>query len=158
LDAYAVAALSGLDPALARLQLDELYDHHLVAEPAPGRYELHDLLRDHARSLTATDDPAESDAAAKRLVDYYVQGAWAAGQHFLRWAYRRQPTNTGLAVVPDMSALAQAAAWLEAERANLHAAADYATGHGLSHRAVDIAAATSGFLSARGYWDESAAL
>src|SRR5262249_62159409 len=99
-DAYAVAALAGVDLALARRHLDELYDHHLVAEPAPGRYELHDLLREHARSLAAADFPAESDAAAKRLLDYYVHGAWNANQHFLRWDHRRQPTSTGPAEGP----------------------------------------------------------
>jgi tetratricopeptide (TPR) repeat protein/transcriptional regulator with XRE-family HTH domain len=157
-DAHAVAALAGIGLASARRHLDELYDHHLIAEPAPGRYELHDLLREHARALAGDDDPAESDAAARRLLDYYLHVAWAAGHHFMPWINRRQSTSSRPTDVPDMSGLAAAAAWLEAERANLHAAADYATGHGLSHHAVDIAAATSGFLSARGYWDESIAL
>ena len=59
LDAYAAAALdhTGLDEA--RRGLDELYDQHLIAEPAPGRYRLHDLLREHARALAAADDQAE---------------------------------------------------------------------------------------------------
>ena len=52
-DAYAVAALDDTSLATARRGLDELYDHHLLAEPAPGRYQLHDLLREHARALAA---------------------------------------------------------------------------------------------------------
>jgi hypothetical protein len=39
-----------------------------VTAPTSGRYRLHDLLREHARAL-ADDDPAESDAAAGRLLD-----------------------------------------------------------------------------------------
>jgi tetratricopeptide (TPR) repeat protein len=157
-DAYAVAALAGIGLGSARRQLHELYDLHLISEPAPGRYELHDLLCEHARALAADDDLAESDAAARRLLDYYVHSAWAAGRHFTSWVYRRQPAAKPPTDVPDLSGLAQASAWLEAERANLYAAADYAIGHELSRHAVDIAATTSGFLSARGYWDESAAL
>ena len=41
----------------ARGQLDELYDHHLLTEPAPGRYLLHDLLREYARALAPPATP-----------------------------------------------------------------------------------------------------
>jgi hypothetical protein len=75
IDAYAAAALDGTSLDEARRQLDELYDQHLLAEPAPGRYQLHDLLREHARALAATDLPAESDQAAGRLLDYYLHVA-----------------------------------------------------------------------------------
>jgi hypothetical protein len=57
-----------------------------------------------------------------------------------------------------VSTLGQAAAWLDAERANLHATADYAAGRARSLYAIAIPAAMSGFLAARGYWDQSAAL
>src|SRR5262249_2251410 len=54
--------------------------------------------------------------------------------------------------------LGQAAAWLEAERANLHAAADYAAGHARLPHAIALPAAISGFLAARGHWDQSTAV
>ena len=85
LDAYAAAALDDISLDDARRGLDELYDQHLLAEPAPGRYQLHDLLREHARALAAADDPTESDAAAGRLLDYYLHAALAAGRHFASW-------------------------------------------------------------------------
>ena len=44
IDAYAAAALDGTDLAAARRHLDGLYDQYLLAEPARGRYRLHDLL------------------------------------------------------------------------------------------------------------------
>ena len=159
-DAYAAAALDGTSLDTARRHLDELYDQHLLAEPAPGRYQLHDLLREHARALAAADDPAESDAATGRLLDYYLHTALAAGRHFASWvsatAARRRPARRPDA--PDLSTAGQAAAWLEAERANLHAAADYAAGQARSLHAIAIPAAMSGFLAARGHWDQSAAL
>jgi tetratricopeptide (TPR) repeat protein/transcriptional regulator with XRE-family HTH domain len=160
IDAYAAAALDETSLDQARRHLEGLYDQHLLAEPAPGRYQLHDLLREHARALAAGDDPAESDAAVGRLLDYYLHTAVAAGRYFAPHAsaYRRPLAGHPPAQAPDLSTLAQAAAWLEAERANLHAAADYAATHGRSRHAIVILAATSGFLAARGHWDQSAAL
>ena len=81
-DAYAAAALDDTSLDQARRCLDELYDQHLIGEPAPGRYQLHDLLREHARALAAADNPAESGQAAVRLLDYYLHTALAAGRHF----------------------------------------------------------------------------
>ena len=159
-DAYAAAALDGTDLATARRHLDELYDQHLIAEPAPGRYQMHDLLREHARALAATDDPAETAEAALRLLDYYLHTALAASAHFTTRArvYRRPLPGSGLAQAPDVSTLEQAAAWLEAERANLHAAAEYAVGRAYFPHATAIPVVMSGFLAARGHWDQSAAL
>jgi len=160
IDAYAAAALDGTALAVARRQLDELYDQHLLAEPAPGRYQLHDLLREHARALAAGDDPAESNEAAGRLLDYYLHTALAAGRHFTPWAssYRRPPFSRPPAHAPGLSTLPQAAGWLEDERANLHAAADYAASRGCFPHATAIPAAMNGFLTARGHWDQTAAL
>jgi tetratricopeptide (TPR) repeat protein len=159
-DAYAAAALDGTSLGEARRQLDELYDQHLVTEPAPGRYQLHDLLREHARALAAADDQADRDTVAGRVLDYYLHSALAAGRHFDPRAstYRRPPPGNPPAQAPDLPTYGQAAAWLEAERANLHAAADYAATCGRSRHAIAIPAAMSGFLAARGHWDQSAAL
>jgi hypothetical protein len=120
--------LDGTSLAQSRSSLDELYDQHLITESAPGRYRLHDLLREHARALAATDDPADRDAAAGRLLDYYLHTALAAGQHFDTWAttFRQEPPGSPPAQTPDLTAFGQSVAWLEAERANLYAPADYA--------------------------------
>jgi tetratricopeptide (TPR) repeat protein len=158
--AYAAAALDGASLGEARRQLDELYDQHLITEPTLGRYQLHDLLREHARALAATDDQADRVAAAGRVLDYYLHTALAAGRHFAprASAYRRPLPGNPSAQAPDLSTLGQSAAWLEAERANLHAAADDAATRGHSRHAVAIPAAIGGFLAARGHWDQSAAL
>jgi len=160
IDAYAAAALDDTSLATARRQLDELYDQHLIAEPAPGRFQLHDLLREHARALAATDDPADRDAATDRLLNHYLHTAVAAGRHFVSWAstYRRPPPGRQPTYAPDLSTAGPAGVWLEAERANLHAATDYAADHGRSLYAVAIAMAVGGFLRARGHWDQSAAV
>ena len=165
IDAYAAAALDGISVAAARRQLDELYDQHLLAEPEPGRYQLHDLLREHARTVVATDERAESGEAVGRLLDYYLHTALTVGRHFnpSLSVYRRQLPGPGWrsrppAEAPGLTTLGQAAVWLEAERENLHAAADYAASHACFPHAFAIPVAMSGFLSAHGHWDQSVAL
>ena len=159
-DAYASAALADVGLDEASRALDELYDQHLLTEPASGRYQFHDLVREHARALAAADDPADCDAATGRLLDYYLHTALAAAQHFASWAdaYRRPPAGLAPAFAPSLSTLQQAVGWLEAERPNLHAAVDYAAASGRELHAVQITNATSGFLRTHGYWDQSAAL
>ena len=161
IDAYAAAALDGTSPAAARRCLDELYDQHLLAEPAPGRYEPHDLLREHARVLAAADEPPDRDAAITRLLDYYAHAGLAAGEHFSKWERAHRvppPPGHPPADTPDLSTFGTASAWLDAERGNMHAAAAYAAGHGRSAHAIAISAAISSFLSTRGHWDQCVAL
>jgi hypothetical protein len=69
-DAYAAAALDDSRLEEARESLAELYDQHLLTEPTPGRYQLHDLLREHAHTLAVIDDPDESGAPLRRQKRY----------------------------------------------------------------------------------------
>lgn len=70
------AALAGLPVRRTRVLLGELTDAHLVSEPAPGRYALHDLLRVFAAELTeAHESPAEREAARNRLAGRAGGGA-----------------------------------------------------------------------------------
>jgi tetratricopeptide (TPR) repeat protein len=157
IDAYAAAALDDASLQAARGQLDELYDHHLVTESAPGRYLLHDLLREYARALAVADDAAESLAAAGRLVSYYAHVAAAASRHIATWttAGSRPPPGSPPASVPQLATSEQAAAWLESERPNLHAAVGHAAAQAMPLHAVAIATAMGGFLCARGHWDQA---
>ena len=113
IDAYAAAALEDTSLDQARRHLEDLYDQHLINEPAPGRYRLHDLLREHARALAAADDPAGSGAAIGRLLDYYLHTALAAtvGQHFasLTAVQGHRPPGPPPAHAPDLSTPGQAA-------------------------------------------------
>jgi tetratricopeptide (TPR) repeat protein/transcriptional regulator with XRE-family HTH domain len=160
-DAYAAAALDGTALDAARRGLEGLYDQHLITEPAPGRYQLHDLLREHARALAASDDPAVRDAAAGRLLDYYLHTARAASAHIPAWwsyPQGRPPPGRPPASAPPVSTPRRAAAWLEAEHANLHAAAGYAAATAQPWYALSIAAAMAGFLETRGYWEQGLVL
>jgi tetratricopeptide (TPR) repeat protein/transcriptional regulator with XRE-family HTH domain len=156
IDASAAAALDGTSLRDARRRLDDLYDHHLITEPARGRYHLHDLLREHASSLAEEDDDAGRDAAIDRLLDYYLYTATAAN----RLIARRPPAYTPPiahppAAAPELTTRDEAMAWLETERANLQAGADFAADRARPVHAVWLPAQLSEFLRTRGYWDQA---
>ena len=158
-DAYAAAALDGTSLEEARSRLDELYDQHLLNEPAPGRYQLHDLLREHAHALAGADDPADSAAATGRLLDYYLHTAAAASRLTVqRLPPAVPPVACPPAAVPQLDSQKEALAWLEAERANLQACADHAGSDGLAVHAVWLPATLGGFLGTHGYLDQALTL
>jgi tetratricopeptide (TPR) repeat protein len=156
IDACAAAALDDTTVSQARRGLEDLYDQHLITQPVPGRYRFHDLIREHARTLAAADDSADSAAAAGRLLDYYQQAALAAAGHTAARVRSGRPPPPASPPVgsPPLSTPAQATQWLDAERANLHAAAGYAAAHGHHEHAAGIAVAVGGFLFTRGHRDE----
>ena len=160
IDARAAAALDDSGLATAHRRLEALYSQHLITEPVPGRYRLHDLVREHARALAAADPAAARQAAAGRLLDYYLHTALAASKHISTWSLAADslPPARTPACAPPVSTPRQAAAWLEAERANLHAAVGYAASHARPWHAIAIPAAISDFLRANGHWDQALAL
>jgi transcriptional regulator with XRE-family HTH domain len=84
-DGYAAAALDGTGLAAARRSLEALYDQYLLTEPAPGRYRMHDLIREHARALAERLDPDQDrKLATARLLDYYQHAAARAAALFAR--------------------------------------------------------------------------
>ncbi len=84
IDAYAAAALDGAELGDTRRRLRSLYDHYLLAEPARGRYRLHDLVREHARALAAADPAAERETAIDRLLGYHVHVTSTADRYLAR--------------------------------------------------------------------------
>jgi DNA-binding SARP family transcriptional activator len=162
IDAHAAAALDDTDLNVARRHLEALYDQYLITEPSPGRFRLHDLLREHAVSLAEADGSAASATAAGRLLDYYLHAVLAASKHIPSsiWnlAVGSLPPAQLPGCAPALSTPRQAAAWLETERANLHAAVGYAAASELTQHAMLIPAAMANFLDLRGHWDQALAL
>lgn len=157
IDAYAAAALGGIDPEQARRHLEEMYDQNLLAEPAPGRYRMHDLIREHARILTAADPMAEREAAVGRLLTYYQHATWAAGRH-LSWRIAAAPPLAEASRpghLPELATQQDARAWMEIERLNLHASVEYAAARGDVATAVQLLAGMHAFLQGYGHWDQA---
>jgi len=79
LTAPAAASLGGLPVKTAATLLDELSRANLVIEQVPGRFALHDLMREYAVELVSADEAeADRDRAVRRLLDHYLQNGYAA--------------------------------------------------------------------------------
>ncbi|MGN6794115.1 MAG: ATP-binding protein [Streptosporangiaceae bacterium] len=160
LDAHAAAAVGGLTLDTARRHLDAVYDQHLLTEPSRGRYKMHDLVREHARALAAADDSDARDAATGKLMDYYLQTALAAGRligtRILN--YGALPPGSPPACAPTLTTADRAMRWMQAEDANLRAAAEDAAATGRVKHATLIPAAMAEFLHVQGRWRDAIAL
>jgi len=156
IDAYAATALDGTDLATVRRGLEALYDQYLLAEPAQGRYRMHDLIREHARALADRLDP-DRDQATARLLDYY-QDAAARANVFIA---RQRGPGTALAdgavpaAIPDLADGEQALAWARAERASLLGCLDLATVTGQHARVTALTAGLAGLLRRDGPWADA---
>ena len=160
-DVYAAAALDGTGLAAGRRGLEALYDQYLLAEPAPGRYRMHDLIREHARALAGLVDPGDDrEQALARLLDYYQRTAARAEALIARqtppaWAAGEDAEDAVLAAVPALADREQALAWRRAERASLLACLDHATATGQHTRVIALTAALAGLLRRDGPWAEA---
>jgi tetratricopeptide (TPR) repeat protein/transcriptional regulator with XRE-family HTH domain len=157
-DAYAAAALDATSLDRARRLLDDLYDQHLLTEPVPGRYRMHDLIRAHARALAGRPDTGgDRDQATARLLDYYQHAAARADALLARQARISPAPAAGArpAAVPALADREQALAWARAERANLLGCLDHATGTDQHARVIALTAGLAGLLRHDGPWAEA---
>ncbi|WP_367134883.1 BTAD domain-containing putative transcriptional regulator [Saccharothrix sp. HUAS TT1] len=154
----AAASLAGVPPRAARQALVELSRLHMIAEPVPGRFSLHDLVHACARDLTAAhDDQDELRAALRRLLDHYLHTADAADGllYAQRAAVPLAEPEPG-AVTPELTGRADALAWFGIERETLWAAVGHAAAHGFDAHAWQLARTTTAFARLRSYWPEQA--
>jgi DNA-binding SARP family transcriptional activator/tetratricopeptide (TPR) repeat protein len=120
----AAASLTGMPREQAYLALAELCDEHLLTEYAPGRYNLHELLRAYAAERARTSDSdAERRAAVYRVLDYYLHAATAASSFICpdRIQLTLSRPRPGV-VLEEITGSEQAAEWFENERYALLAA------------------------------------
>lgn len=154
IDRFGAAALIGTGVGVGEVAslLDALVDAHLLEEPAPGRYQLHDLLREHARQVVAVHEPAEErERAERRLLEYYLAAAERANHLLLAldvrsWAGPANPPGA----VPVFGDYQAAWDWLETERADLLAAVQQAARAGADEHAWRLPYHLGFFLSASG--------
>ncbi|HET9171474.1 MAG TPA: BTAD domain-containing putative transcriptional regulator [Actinospica sp.] len=143
LDAYAAANLLGAPAAEAQLLLDALLDRNLVAEHAPGRYRMHDLLRAFARGLGGATEGER--AALDRLLDYYEFTAQVSADRLARRVRPPSAIRAGApAVVRELGDDEESVAWISAERGNLLAFLEQVTE---PRRVVSLTAALTAFLT-----------
>ncbi|GAA2159206.1 tetratricopeptide repeat protein [Actinomadura napierensis] len=163
----ALAALQDRTVDEARECLEGLRQAYLVHDVAPGRYRMHDLLRDFARDRGLAED-ADSDrlAAQRRLLAGYLADARAAGDAL---AGRRRPVvhqgrqADGARGRPSAgedagAERAVALAWFEAERRDLVAAVHQAARLGLHRTCWELADALFDFQEFRRYSEDNIAV
>jgi DNA-binding SARP family transcriptional activator/tetratricopeptide (TPR) repeat protein len=154
--APAAASLAGLPLRQARPVLAELTRANLLAEPDPGRFTFHDLLRAYAAERAQADeDDAERHAAVQRMLDHYLHTACPAALliHPTSKTITPPPLQPGVEPqrLPDIG---QAQAWFEAERRVLMGVAAQALEAGFYAHAWQIAWALGRFLDLLGHWDD----
>ncbi|MFK0259673.1 ATP-binding protein [Streptomyces sp. NPDC090445] len=125
----AAAAVVGEPAAAAGRLLGELRAANLVMEVRPGRFRMHDLVRDYARECARADEPREElEAGTVRVLAWYAHSAESVADVLLGRARHRVDT----AAAPDgcvplrFASLTEALEWCEAERANLKACVEAA--------------------------------
>jgi tetratricopeptide (TPR) repeat protein/transcriptional regulator with XRE-family HTH domain len=160
IDAHAAAALDGTSLPEARQQLNDLYDQHLLTEPAPGRYELHDLLRAHAADLAhSVDDESARREAVHRLLDHYLHTAYSGSLVLnpVRSYITLTPAELG-AIPQSFTSRSETLTWFAAERQVLIAAIAQAAELGFDRHAWQLPWAAWLFFDRQGYWHDQVAI
>ncbi|MBG0814892.1 BTAD domain-containing putative transcriptional regulator [Planomonospora sp. ID82291] len=177
IEPHAAAALAGVSAVEAEELLESLLDAHMLLQHEPGRYTLHDLLREHARSLAegrdtdgdanhrtdggtnhrtdgGTNDDADGGALIRLLLHYLHRSRSAVLRLFPHSIPDRPNTPPQLTPVEPVGDAAEAIGWLDAERANIIATVVHGPEVCISHLAV----ALSPYLDRRAHHDDALTL
>lgn len=145
----AAASLAAVPLPRAQALLSVLAEASIVAERVPGRYLLHDLLRAYAAEQSEQSEQAEpdgEDAAARRVLDFYLHTAQAAARALDPAQPAPGPGVTGEAIAGGDDALA----WFGAEQKVLLAVIAQASRSGHDDYAKRIARTLEPFFEASG--------
>lgn len=158
LTAAAVATLTDTSLGEARQCLADFVDHYLLEETSPGRFRLHDLIRQYAVACSNREDSAsDRRRAIGRTLDFYLLRADAADR-----ALFPLHTRTGLGAAdgaaPVFADHGAAREWLAAESANLSRLFQYAAGHVRNTHAIDYAKVMARYLDSVSQWEEAEAI
>ncbi|MFB9890935.1 tetratricopeptide repeat protein [Planobispora takensis] len=155
LDLCATANLGAASRGKTQRALDELYRGHLVEEPRPGRFALHNLLRAFAAERAeAEEPPGERFAARTRLLSWYLDRAESAVKlidpHRPLLALPPIEVHTR---APELTSAKEALRWLDDERVTLVAAIRNTAG-GLEEFAWRLANNLWQYFFLRGHLEE----
>jgi DNA-binding SARP family transcriptional activator len=156
--APAAASLAGIPPPQAGAALAELTDASLLAEPAPDRYVLHDLLRAYAAEQTVlADTETDRRAAIHRILDHYLNTACTVTAR-LGWQYHPIALASPQPGVTPENIAHYWQAWFAAELRVLVAAVSFAAENGFDEHAWQLPWVIWGYLELEGHWPELAAI
>jgi tetratricopeptide (TPR) repeat protein/DNA-binding SARP family transcriptional activator len=158
IDAFAVAALLDSDLSESRRRLESMHADHLLDEVAPGRFQMHDLVRAYARHRADELDPQERHEAVARVLAYYLHTTIAATDHMT--GSRRIPVTAPTEPPRHWPAIADdamARAWLSRELPTLSACVERAAESTHDALAIELAAAMHPFLLLDAQWQRALA-
>jgi len=152
---HVVAALTEMPVRVVEQAFEELHIHHLVSEPSPYRFAMHDLVQEYVRTLNKMDgsvDDEESRQAIRRMVRFYLGAADRADR--LAYPYRsRMPVPESLLTGLPWPAMRDAYAaerWFLAEGANLLNVLEWLTRNGSEGQLALCIHVLAGFLDREG--------
>ncbi|HEU5474723.1 MAG TPA: tetratricopeptide repeat protein [Actinophytocola sp.] len=148
----AAASLLGRPTDQVGVVLRQLDGISLVHQHSPGRWRTHDLVKHYAAARARHDlPPAVRAAALRRLVDFYVQTAYAADRRLApdRRPLHPQPPLSDHVRVPTTDAAALT--WFETEHQCLIATQQLAMDHGWYEPAWTLAWALTDYLRWQGH-------
>ncbi len=158
-DAHSAAAVLSQDVWETEDQLEHLLDAHLLQQPEIGRYAYHDLVRGFARGLCEGLGATEREAAAKRLLEYYLTASETACDVLYPGRARRP---TGLVLPPlrqqDLFRAESAQHWFAKEHITLAGVVHLAATDGYHRHAVCLSRNVAFYLNAQGNFEEFAQL
>jgi tetratricopeptide (TPR) repeat protein len=150
-----MASLGGVSVAEATSGLDELERGCLLAQPEPGRYTSHDVVRAYAAELARADSAADSAAAHGRMLDHYRRSAYE-GMLVLR-ANRSPISVTGTqpgVTVTEFAAPQDAFAWFAVSYPVLRAVLDLTVELNLPEYTWQLAWALDPFHDSAARWQD----
>jgi DNA-binding SARP family transcriptional activator/Tfp pilus assembly protein PilF len=147
----AAASLTAMPRGEANRALTELTRANLLMESAPGRFNLHDLLRAYAAEQ-ARNDGTERREAVHRILDHYLRTGESA-------AVLLNPTRDAVALPParpgvtpeEIGESARAMQWFEDEYHVLLAAIEQAAAAGLHVHAWQLPRVMHRYFDRRGH-------
>ncbi|ALG12168.1 hypothetical protein AOZ06_39665 [Kibdelosporangium phytohabitans] len=145
-DVHSIAALADIAPRRSEVLLDGLVGDHLLMEPVAGRYVLHELVRDYARTLAMqTESPESRAAAVARLLEHQVSTACAAVELIMPELCGAQAGKPGTRrTTVELRDKNSATSWLDTEYPNLVASANHS---GRTGRAKTLASILERLIS-----------
>ncbi|MFH7337350.1 tetratricopeptide repeat protein [Streptomyces sp. KHY 26] len=147
---HAVAALTGLSLAATERALEQLHTRHLIAEPTPHRFTMHDLLRRYARSLSDPEH-TQSQAAMSRLAKFYMGAADRADRLVHPYRSRMSLDSGDFIMLPEIDDVHAAEQWLTTESGNLSDTLEWISRHGSERQLALCVHVLTGLLDMRGH-------
>ncbi|MFJ3925251.1 AfsR/SARP family transcriptional regulator [Streptomyces sp. NPDC090022] len=157
----AAGSLLGRTPAATRAALRELEMVHLVQQPVPGRYRMHDLIRLYAAERADEDQARVSrERALRRVLDFYLHTAYAGDLILGPFQHHRLelPAPAEGAEPQPVGDQDAVMAWFRAEHACVHGAQRLAERQGWDTLVWQLARVLDGFLWRQGRLHDHMAL